>query len=965
MHHVEMRKKAKHAYHLMHAQMIKARIAADKMDILKKKAYGHYKTAKHMLKITFGEYNGAVRAYKKSKALWIKITNKTKKIAAKKLMEHKRKWMMKIHVKWTKAKKTMKGFKVNMAKWRLRWINAKNRMARMRTRRAKAFKVLKRVNVVLGRAHVSLRHAKKYLVRMVTKKMHYMRLMIRARRNLSIQITRTTRMKKIAKKNWVHMKAAIKFFKHNVKKMLAARKAAKLMAWRRGKAVATMRRTYITMMMWKKTQVRAQRREHIALLAKKRAIRDHAAAYARYLLAIKARRHAYAKKQAAIRARRHAQLLAGGALIAQNRAEAKAAASVKRLARATRIMRLALKVKLAAERHLVRQAKLRKHAERVAFHHHRQAIRRERRAHAMYKLRLKAQLVLKASLRKLKIATGAAKLALIAKRHAEAHARRSMANDRRIIRTWVIKIVNATKLRLRAQRRQRIAHAKWQNALRLKVIALREAKAAHKTSRKAHKLMVHHRRLARIARRAMRIAHGKMKIAVAHKLRMIAYYKAMAMQHKLAKARFYKAHLAKMRAIKAYHLSVYHRKIAYKKRAWAIARKLHLIKLAKHAVIMAHRAMGRANHMKKLMIKAKNVLITVRHSYKIWMHKLKIAKDAAAKRRAHEKVVQLRVQLKIRIRDHLQKVVKEKNLRAIWLRLRAANRVAKHAIVVMGRRVVHWRGVYHRFNVKRIAARKIQARFIHLALVAKRRMALAIHHQKIAMRRRTIAIRGAIRAIAYKKKQWALRAKAEHMTRVYKLRFSNAIAAGRKHKRVAAHYWRVANVQRKITLKMRVIFNDQSKIRAGARIAHRRFQLRARKWMGIARKIKIATVHIRANYRRLQREKRRLDIQAADHARRTIRAKMATRVQLALKLKFWKSARALKMRRVQLERLARVASFKVMSARREHRRQVLLKQKMLSWYAKLTARNLRNAKIVVSREVRITRRAKHAKKVYD
>jgi hypothetical protein len=73
----------------------------------------------------------------------------------------------------------------------------------------------------------------------------------------------------------------------------------------------------------------------------------------------------------------------------------------------------------------------------------------------------------------------------------------------------------------------------------------------------------------------------------------------MLKQRKLANARFMKAHLAKLRAIRAYHLSVHHRKIAYKKRAWAIARKLHLIKLAKHAVIMAHRAMGRANHMKK------------------------------------------------------------------------------------------------------------------------------------------------------------------------------------------------------------------------------------------------------------------------------------------------------------------------------------------------------------------------------
>merc|ERR1719199_2098445 len=101
-------------------------------------------------------------------------------------------------------------------------------------------------------------------------------------------------------------------------------------------------------------------------------------------------------------------------------------------------------------------------------------------------------------------------------------------------------------------------------------------------------------------------------------------------------------------------------------------------------------------------------MITVAHSYKIWIHKLKIAKDKAARKRAHEKVVQLRVQLAARRRDHHLKLIKERSLRAIWLKLRHANRVVRRKIAVMGKRINHWRLVYHRFNVKRIAARRLQ-----------------------------------------------------------------------------------------------------------------------------------------------------------------------------------------------------------------------------------------------------------------
>jgi hypothetical protein len=608
-HHVAERKKAKHAYFVMHLAMTKARRAADKMDALRKRAVGHYKSARHMLSITYKSYSSAVHSYKKSRAYWMSVHDKTKKHHARLQMKHRHAWMKKIHIKWTKAKKTMKGFKNNMAKWRARWMAAKHRMYRMKSKRHHAKLILGRVTILLGKAHKSLIKNRAFLKRMIAKKMHHMRIMIRARRHLSIQVHRTGKMKKFAHKQWAHMKRAIAFFQHNVKKMWIARRAAKIMGGRSRKAHVTLRNAYSSMMSWKAHQKRMHRREHLALLRKRAAIRAHKAAYAAYKLAIKARRHAYAKKQAAIRARRNAQLMAGGALKAQNRAEAKAAASVLRLARATRMMRRALYLKIKAEKRLIRQTKMRKHAERVAFHHHRQAIRRERRAHAMYKLRLSAQIILKKSLRKLRISIHAARVALKNKRMAWKHARKSMANDRRIIHSWSVKIVHATRLRMKAQRSARIAHSRYLHALKLKLIALRQAKRAHFLSRKAHKWMVHHRRIARIARRAMRMAYILMKKALSHKHAMIRLYRIKVKARKWAQKRYRIAFRLKIKAIKAYRLSVYHRKIAYHKRAAAIKRKLILIAQSRHAIKIATRAHFRANKMKKSMQVAWRILI--------------------------------------------------------------------------------------------------------------------------------------------------------------------------------------------------------------------------------------------------------------------------------------------------------------------------------------------------------------------
>jgi hypothetical protein len=413
-------------------------------------------------------------------------------------------------------------------------------------------------------------------------------------------------------------------------------------------------------------------------------------------------------------------------------------------------MRAALRVKLAAEKRLRLRTKARKHAERVANHHHRQAVRREHRAKAMYKRRLDAQRRYKLSLAKLLVARNAANKSLKLKLRAEMHAKRSMANDKRIVHRWGVKAVNATRLRVRAQRLAKIAHGKYVIALRLKMKALRQAKHAKVTAAKAHALMVHHRRQARKARRAMRVAYANMRKSEAHRNAMIRYYKKMVIRKNIAAKASVRAVLLQRRAVKAWRVAVHLRKVAFAKRAAALKRKVHLVRDAKKWAIKAHGAHVRAKKMNILMIAAKKEMIKIRASYKLWVHRLRKAASAAAKKRAQEKVAQLKIQLAQRVRHHRALLVKEKNLRAIWLRLRKANAVAKRAIVAVVRRTNHWRKVYKTQNSKRIRALRIKAHLMNKAKTAKRHMRIAIAAQKAANRRRQLAIRRHVKAVAFR-----------------------------------------------------------------------------------------------------------------------------------------------------------------------------------------------------------------------
>jgi hypothetical protein len=122
------------------------------------------------------------------------------------------------------------------------------------------------------------------------------------------------------------------------------------------------------------------------------------------------------------------------------------------------------------------------------------------------------------------------------------------------------------------------------------------------------------------------------------------------------------------------------------------------------------------------------------------------------------------------------------------MRLRHANRVVVRKIRIMSKRVTHWRTVYHRYNVIRIAARRLQAKLVLRAKIAARRMKRAIYYQKMLNLRRRRAIHAEMKAIAYKGKQVYLRKRAEKMTRHFKARYSLAIKMGRKHKRTAIYH---------------------------------------------------------------------------------------------------------------------------------------------------------------------------------
>ena len=99
-------------------------------------------------------------------------------------------------------------------------------------------------------------------------------------------------------------------------------------------------------------------------------------------------------------------------------------------------------------------------------------------------------------------------------------------------------------------------------------------------------------------------------------------------------------------------------------------------------------------------------------------------------------------------------------------------------------------------------------------------------------------------------------------------------------------------------------------------------------------------------------------MKAADHNRRTVRALAAAKVEKKKIVVYLTLAKKNHVKRVYFEMQAKKAMIALKKAKAEHKRQVVLKRKMLAHYAKLTAKNLRLATIKVTSEKKITKKAK-------
>merc|ERR1711990_1108754 len=178
-----------------------------------------------------------------------------------------------------------------------------------------------------------------------------------------------------------------------------------------------------------------------------------------------------------------------------------------------------------------------------------------------------------------------------------------------------------------------------------------------------------------------------------------------------------------------------------------------------------------------------------------------------------------------------------------------------------------------------------------------------------------------------------------------------------KQRSIAVLHGRMALRHRRIHLAQMKIFKKQTGVRVHAKAMHARFVKKIKHWRRVAHGLKLRVIHYRAVTVRLARERRRVTLKMEDEHRRTMRAKRSIVVQTRLIKVYLRAARKNMIRRRALQASTRRAHLAVIAARKEHRRQVHLKRRMLARYAVLTARNLRNATIRVNRNKSLTRRA--------
>merc|ERR1712166_913843 len=281
-HQLGLLKKAKKAADKMITAMKKARTAADNMEDKMKRAKVHTKLARKTLKKTLFIYKMGQKAYKRSVKAWKHTTDKTKKSHAKKQMDLKKEWKVKVHTRYLKMKITLKGFRDNLEMWRLKWVAAKARKNKMMGKSIWATKHFGRVRLVMRKALKLLRKNKAHLKKMITKRDSRHKIMVAARKTLSMNLKRTARRKTHSRKMVIAMKKAVKIYKAHAKKLKAALKKAKNQRAATFKAVSRMHKDFATWKTLKNRERKAHRREAAALKRRAAAIKASKSAYARY-----------------------------------------------------------------------------------------------------------------------------------------------------------------------------------------------------------------------------------------------------------------------------------------------------------------------------------------------------------------------------------------------------------------------------------------------------------------------------------------------------------------------------------------------------------------------------------------------------------------------------------------------------------------------------------------------------------
>merc|ERR1740130_2594220 len=194
---------------------------------------------------------------------------------------------------------------------------------------------------------------------------------------------------------------------------------------------------------------------------------------------------------------------------------------------------------------------------------------------------------------------------------------------------------------------------------------------------------------------------------------------------------------------------------------------------------------------------------------------------SAAKVRLGERIAKLKKQLKHRKLDHKNKTIKEKRARSIWVGQRKVNAAMKVKISKVVSRISKWKAVYYKESKIRKAAAKRMAHF-------KRDHKIVIGITKKAIKATKIAV-------ALHKKNVTLRKAAEKMTKLMKKQMAQAIANGRRQKKLAFKFGLKALAQRKIMIKMKLVSKKQNDVRGHAKQMHAKYVKRVAHFKRVAR----------------------------------------------------------------------------------------------------------------------------------